>query len=45
MKVSEDGYLQCGKCGFDYMHLVATIEAHDSSNYDSLNLLSINSTR
>lgn len=39
MKVSEEGHLQCGVCGFDYTHLVATIEAYDNDNYELTELV------
>lgn len=39
MKVSKEGYLKCGVCGYDHMHLIGIIEAYDNDSYELTKLV------
>lgn len=39
MRVSKEGHLECGVCGFNYMHLIAIIEAHDNDHHELIKLV------
>ncbi|HHT28706.1 MAG TPA: hypothetical protein GXZ82_15885 [Firmicutes bacterium] len=38
-QISDQGYLLCKVCDFEYMHLVGTIEAHDNDSYELTKLV------